>query len=349
MRKKVLHVVESLGGGVTTAINSYVKHSQQYKHYLLACSRNNDSTGEENNGFFEKIVILPRSMSSLLVLKKHIDRIDPHVVHLHSSFAGAICRGLPVLGGRKIVYTPHGFSFLRDDNKFLLGLYFWIEKFLSRRTDIIAGCSLHEMYVAKKQLSAKQCVEIFNICEEMPYEKNSLGRRGDVVIGMVGRVCKQKGYNLFKQVASEYKDYANFIWVGGGDSSYESELKSVGVQVTGWMPYVEVVDKIRSLDLLFYTAAWDGYPMSVLECARLGIPLILNKIDPFALEGLHTVCGVDESISEISGFLNNNEDTLFRALDNMERVNKRHSVENLRSSLDVLYSDVRHCLNASGC
>src|SRR5438445_723782 len=52
----------------------------------------------------------------LLALARAIRRYQPDVVHLHSSKAGALGRVLcKILGVSRVFYSPHGFSFLRED------------------------------------------------------------------------------------------------------------------------------------------------------------------------------------------------------------------------------------------
>ena len=81
---RILHVTESLGGGVTTAINSYVSNSRQFKHFLLASARDSDCTGEENFSGFENIKLVPRKLVSLFFLKSLVKEVEPDIIHVHS-------------------------------------------------------------------------------------------------------------------------------------------------------------------------------------------------------------------------------------------------------------------------
>lgn len=52
--KKVLHITEAFGGGVQTALYSYVhsSRSEAFEHSLLARARSNDMTNESSNHVF---------------------------------------------------------------------------------------------------------------------------------------------------------------------------------------------------------------------------------------------------------------------------------------------------------
>lgn len=114
---KVLHITESFGGGVTSAINTYVNNSSQFEHYLFATVRKGDETGEEDKGNFLLMKLVNRNPRSIFSLYKFIKEVSPDVIHLHSTYAGAIVRLLPFISKRKIIYTPHGFSFLRNTSQ----------------------------------------------------------------------------------------------------------------------------------------------------------------------------------------------------------------------------------------
>ena len=57
-KAKVLHVTEALGGGITSAINTYIHHSSEFDHYLFASIRESDVTGEEHLDCYEDIFLV---------------------------------------------------------------------------------------------------------------------------------------------------------------------------------------------------------------------------------------------------------------------------------------------------
>lgn len=67
-------------------------------------------------------------------------------------------------------------------------------------------------------------------------------------------------------------------WIGGGDQELEQQLKAKGVHVTGMLPRDEVVKKLKASDIYLHTAAWEGMPLTILEAAKLHLPMVIRKI-----------------------------------------------------------------------
>lgn len=334
---KVLHITESFGGGVTSAINSYVYNSSQYSHYLFAVSREADNTGEEGQGEFVDIQFSTRGVTAIRSLKIYLNSIKPDVIHVHSSVAGVVCRILPFIDKKKIVYTPHGFSFLRNDHPFLLKIYLAIEKLLATRAAVIAGCGREERSLANNFLDPSKTCELVNICDELPDFEVIRSEVSIPVIGMVGRISEQKGFEFFLSVAKLCKDKVHFKWIGGGSEENENLLRGSGIEVTGWIERCEVIGHLKGLDLYFHSAAWEGFPISVLEASKLDKPMVLREIGAFTQEGLPVVLDVEGAANEICSWANGEQAVLDRAGGISAVVSKWHSKENLQESLQSLY------------
>lgn len=333
----ILHITESYGGGVTSAINTYVDNSPDFSHHLVAIVRSGDETGEEGKGNFKTVKFVNRDVKSILELKSIVDRISPDVIHIHSTFAGVFCRFMPFLSSRKIVYTPHGFSFLREDGQFFTKGYYLVEKLLSKRAAIIAGCSRSEAMIASEKLSPRKTHEIINVCGPLPDVKAIKSEATLPVVGMVGRIGAQKGYRYFLEVAEALSNKVHFKWIGGGDSERELALKALGVEVTGWLPRNEVLGHLKGLDLYLHTAAWEGFPISVLEAARLEVPIFLRSIRPFTDEGLPVLYNMAQTIEIVSAWSQGGASEKTLATDVCRMINHYHTEENLRSALIELY------------
>ena len=337
---RILHVTESLGGGVTSAINSYIKSTNEYHHFLCATIRKSDLTGEEK--FKKNVYILPRSIKSVYNFYKIYNKIKPAIIHIHSTFAGVIIRLLPFIPKDKIVYTPHGFSFLRNDSWLVLKLYRLVEQILSYRTNKLAACSKEEYFEATKFYKKSKTLELYNIAD-FDIKKKIFQKKPSnfyFTVGMVGRISEQKGVNFFIDTVKYFKKRkdVNFIWVGGGDQTLEAKLKSQDIEVTGWLKRNEVLKKLNSLNLYFHTAEWEGFPITVLEAARLKKFLLLRSIRSFSLENLYVVKTPLKASRVISEVLLNNRIIRNDLKENYISINKYHSRSNLRKSLIRLYS-----------
>jgi len=337
---KVLHVTESYGGGVTSAIKEYAAHSSFCEHHLAAVLREADRTGEEQSDLFASLNYLKRGLSGLFQLVSLVKSTRPDVIHVHSSIAGLVCRLLPQVSSQRLVYTPHGYSFLRADGDVLNGVYFLVEKILARRTAVIAGCGRAEANMSIRLIGADRTCELVNVCGEL----------GDVlpihvdtslpVVCMVGRVSDQKGFRFFNEVAGRLRGQVYFKWIGGGDESKCDELISQGVDVTGWLTRRQALAHLKGVDLYFHTAAWEGFPISVLEAAAFELPIVLRNIRPFKDESLPVVDGVEEAVDFIAGWCNRQSKVVELSYYTSRCVREYHSRANLETSLKELYEGI---------
>lgn len=334
---KILHISEAYGGGITSAINSYAENSAQFEHFLFAMLRKNDSTGEEGAAVFKNIFFVDRNFKAISALYRLIKTLKPDVIHIHSTFAGVVCRLLPFIPKFKSIYTPHGFAFLRDDHPIMLKMFYLIENLLSNRCLVIAGCGLSERLIAESFIGPERAFELPNICDPLPDVASLNSNTFLPVVGMVGRISKQKGFDFFIETANALIGKAHFKWIGGGTEELESLLREAGIEVTGWINRAEVVGHLKGLDLYYHTAAWEGFPISVLEASYLHKPILLRSIEPFRAEALSTVKSAQEASREIQLWLEGEKNIIDQIPSVATIVNEVHSVRRLRNSLGELY------------
>lgn len=336
---KILHITEAFGGGVTTAINTYVRHSPNFEHHLVAAIRQGDVTGEESSGGFNSIQLVKKNLQGLTKCVSVIKELNPDVIHLHSTYAGFLLRLHPSIDKSKVVYTPHGFAFLRDDNVILKKLYYLIERVLCRKVGYVAGCGEDETNIARSFGPEVKAYSLVNVCEPISEEVEP----HDLIkprIGMIGRITTQKGYRFFANVASRLKNDAEFIWIGGGDEQGQTLLEDAGVDVTGWLTRPDVLKKLVNLDYYFHSAAWDGFPVSVLEAVEVGLPIILREIGPFSAEGLACVFDEDAAVHEIGQLILADPEANRRASKNRDDIRCNHTSEKLAEVLEFIYNEV---------
>ena len=120
-KKKLLHIVEAMGGGVFTYIvDLSSKLCDEYDVYVAYGIR--EQTPKDFEEYFDKRVRLIRvdsfvrnidvvkDFKATCHVRKIVNQIKPDVIHLHSSKAGVI--GRMFVGGKyKKFYTPHSYSF----------------------------------------------------------------------------------------------------------------------------------------------------------------------------------------------------------------------------------------------
>src|SRR5919201_499313 len=85
----ILHVVESLGSGVTTALESYLRSTPDCVHVVLGWRRRDAQTDDELGQLAAAVLPLPAGRpAQLLAVRRWVEALRPDIVHAHSSYAG---------------------------------------------------------------------------------------------------------------------------------------------------------------------------------------------------------------------------------------------------------------------
>ncbi|MGI9600835.1 MAG: glycosyltransferase [Acidimicrobiales bacterium] len=293
MSLRVLHVAESFSAGVATAIEGYIDHSPTHlSHVVYGFRRPGIQVAERFDSF--TLHDLPGDKVGLArAIRTAIRDEEPDVVHLHSSWAGILGR-LAMPRGVPVVFTPHCFSFERLDISMPTRSTFRVaEVMLASRTDVFATCSHHEMAAAGQFPTFGAQPDVIHLPYVLPHrasaqmhalrEDRETAPVSDPVIVGSGRLGSQKGSDFFVEVVRESAKHRSlrgvrWRWVGGGDDELADELTAAGVSVTGWIDRSDVLDRLSTSDVYLHTAAWEGFPLTVLEAAAMGLPVIAREI-----------------------------------------------------------------------
>lgn len=288
---RVLHVVESMGAGVMTSLLAMVDATPELEHHLAVWPRrSHDDTGAGRAAFTD-VHALPTGLpAGVGALRAVAEGLTPHVLHAHSSYAGTLAR---VARPRcaPIAYSPHCFGFERSDlARGPRGLVRSVERVLARRTDLLVAVSPHEAALAR-ELGHPRVTFVPN--RALPLDATATlasppGPGEPLHVVALGRVSPQKDWAHFLAVrdhAVEMGVEARWTWLGGGDETGARALRDAGVEVTGWLSHREVVDRLSDAHAYLHTAAWESAPLSVLEAAGAGLPLVVRDIASLASLG----------------------------------------------------------------
>lgn len=298
---KVVHVAECIGG-VDKYLHSLIKYMDHYRFdnvvILSQLYKKEEYIGVAE--CVEQITMAhgmgARALSSAKIIRKLIKKHNPDVVYAHSSIAGAVTR-LACIGLKcKVIYNPHGWSFNMENSK--KGIFVTLEKLMSHFCDAIICISGAEKQSA---LDRKICREdklhvIYNGIEvdrKPEKSRKELGIPEDAfVIGMVGRICKQKAPDTFIRMAEYIKD-AYYVLVGDvleGATEERVEIEELarkcGVQlkITGWVK--NPLDYIGTFDVACLLSRWEGFGLALPEYMLCGKPIVASRVDaiPYIIE-----------------------------------------------------------------
>ena len=276
-KKKILYIVEAMGGGVFTYIVglanelvnaydmyiAYATRKQTPKDYELYFDNQVHLIKVEN---FVREINLVKDLKAFWEIRKIAEEIQPDIIHLHSSKAGVLGRW--AFNGQKVpmFYTPHGYSFLMMNHNFLKrGIYKTIEQISAKRCCTTVSCSEGEHKETLKMTSSAVYVnngidvtELENMVKKIEVEKE----KKILTVFTLGRICYQKNPVLFNEIALEMPQ-VRFIWIGDGELRHE--LTAPNIEITGWVKREEALKYSMKANIFILTSLWEGLPMSLLE------------------------------------------------------------------------------------
>ncbi|BEO17521.1 glycosyltransferase family 4 protein [Serratia marcescens] len=288
MKKKVLHVAETVKGGVATVIRQLVQQNDEFDFYCVLP----DSQYREIGAFpDEKMKVFSRTgrniPSFISLAIKYIQLVrkeKPDVIHVHSTFAGVVCRLLTPLVRMtckpKIIYCPHAFSFLMDTSEKKKKVYAKIEKVLQKNTDVIICTSEYEKRTALMAgMEPGNLTVVYNGVEPpvaLPDETNPY-HQDKINILFVGRFDYQKGFDLVQQIADKLDDRFLITIVGGNVHAKEQPAPHVRMDFKGWLTPSAMAPYFTYADVLLMPSRWESFGLVAVEAESYGLPVVASR------------------------------------------------------------------------
>jgi glycosyltransferase involved in cell wall biosynthesis len=341
----IIEVLEATAGGTRRHLRDLVLGLDRHRFRLtVIASLARDPDFARDLDLFRKagvaVHVLPMKRRiaplgdavALVRLIRLVRSLHPDVIHAHSSKAGLLARlAARAAGGVPAVYTPHAFAFLSDSP--WRGLYLACERWASRWTGRLIAVSREEYAWACDGarglgLPADRVRLIPNGIEAGGVP--SVPERPHPVIGFVGRMSRQKGSDLFLDVARRIRDArpdVRFLMVGDGPwlARVERRLRRTGfdacVRLRTARDEIEVAGHLADMDAVVLPSRWEGLPYTLLEAMAAGVPVVASAVGGIA----------DVIESGVSGLLGPVGDVESLATGALAMVNDRMLADRIRS------------------
>lgn len=226
-----------------------------------------------------------KDFRALRAIRKEIRKFSPDLVSTHASKGGALGRLACVGSGIPALYTPHCWSFVDGFPK--ARFYRFLEGGLAKMTaKIVAVCDDERQFGLDKGVGREdQTVSIHNGVIDIAGAIASKSRNADqpVRLLMVGRFENQKDQRLLLQALAEIAELpwkVTFVGDGPNKEDCVKLTKTLGiddrVEFAGYSDQVERY--FSTCDIFTLVSNWEGFPRSILEAMRAGLPVITSDV-----------------------------------------------------------------------
>lgn len=227
-------------------------------------------------------------------------KLQPDVVHTHSSKAGIIGREAAASVRIPAVHTIHGASFHRGQSAVAFRLYQLLERWAARKTAaFISVCdSLTEQYVSANIAPHERFTTVYSGMDVEPFLnpprprqeiRSELGLgEDDVAVAKVARLFHLKGHKFLIEAARRVIDacpQVRFVLIGDGilREEFESRIAELGLTdhfiLTGLVPPERIPELVNASDIVVHTSEWEGLARVLPQGLIAGKPVVSYDVD----------------------------------------------------------------------
>jgi glycosyltransferase involved in cell wall biosynthesis len=310
-RIRFLHVSQPTAAGVAVAVYNLVRYQQRVGLDVhLACPGDGwlgdraAAIGAEVHGWPSSRNPGPSLLAEMRSLRRVIDKVDPDLLHLHSSKAGLAGR-LAVRGSRPTVFHPNAWSFLVPGPTKSLSRA-W-EQWAARWTNLwlmaseSEACQGREIGIRGELVIVPNGVDLdrFDYADESERgrARAALGLGSEPIGVCVGRLCEQKGQDilisLWTRVRQEVPDAVLLLVGDGPDRERHRFLASEGVRFVG--EQLDVRTWLAAADVAVQPSRWEGMSFATLETMAVG-----RSVVTFDVSGMGEAIGAAGAVVDPS-------------------------------------------------
>jgi len=378
MKIRILHIINSLDiGGNERFVLQLLAFLPRERFHQEVCvpDRGKDATRDLEREC-ERLRIgftMIRAVGNLdarvfVKLKRLLTRGRYDIVHTHLIYSQIYGRLAAAAAGAKCVVSS-------EQNIYKVKArppFRWVERRLSGLTDRVIACSseVREHLVRKVGINPFKVVVVpnavdtnvfFPIGKQSPlFEKVKSARRelgiedGDVVIGSVGHMARQKGQkHLVAAIPEVQLKYprAKFVFVGKGKlrRDLREQARALGVEeavrFAGIRKDIPIV--LNCFDVFVLPSLWEGFGTAIVEALACGVPVVATRVGgiPEVIEhgadGLLVPAGLArplaQSIVRILDDPSLRGDMIYRGL---RKAVERFNVTRMAETLAKIYSQI---------
>ena len=247
---------------------------------------------------FERSPFKLNNIKAIFELRKVLLKEKYDIIHTHTPMGSVVTRLAAKRArkhGTRVIYTAHGFHFFKGAPLLNWALFYPVEKYLSKYTDILILINKEDYNLAKKKF--KKCIDIqyvpgvgidedkFNIkmTKKDKHElRESLGLKDcDFVMIYPAELNKNKNQimliNVMEKLVKKHEDIK--LLLPGKDSYngyYQKLVKEKGLDNNiFFLGFRKDIPKLLQIsDLSVATSKREGLPVNIMEAMYVGLPIV---------------------------------------------------------------------------
>ena len=241
-----------------------------------------------------------RDAAALLELRAALRAFEPELVSLHTAKAGFVgrlaARGLAA----PVVYTPHGWAFTTGVPPGAAARYAWLERLVAPLAARIVNVCVYErdIALANRIGQPERHAVVHNGMPDVASTLRARPERQPARVAMVARFEEPKEHELVLHALAGCREAPwQLVFVGSGplEAAAQQVCRDLGLgeRVEFLGTRGDVAEILADAQLFVLATRWEGFPRSILEAMRAGLPVVASAVG-----------GVHEAVAEgVSGLM----------------------------------------------
>lgn len=303
--KKVLFVATVVKTHIMEFHIPYLQWFKENGYETHVCAKNDYDNKEECNiPFCDKYYDIPfarsplsfRNLKSYRKLKRIIETNKYDIIHCHTPVGGALtrlaARKIRKSSATKVVYTAHGFHFFKGAPIKNWLIYYPIERYLAKYTDVLITINKEDYNRVRKKFRAERIEYVpgvgvrtsnfRNLNIDRDKKRKELGVKEDeLLILSVGELNKNKNHKLIIKSLANIKE-KNFTYIICGQGPLDEELAelaelfNVNLILLGYRH--DITEICYASDLFVFPSLREGLSVALMEAMAAGLPVLCSRI-----------------------------------------------------------------------
>lgn len=216
-------------------------------------------------------------------LLRLLRRLRPDVVHAHSSKAGQVGRLAARLAGVEAVFTVHGWAFADGTSMGRKMVALPAEWLAAHWCNCIITVSNADRELAGRYgFPMDRIVTIHNGIPDVVQRARPGRTDTPPHIVMVARFARPKDQALLLRALADVRVPFRLSFVGMGETEKWHRQLTAELGMLDRVQFLgnrdDVADILADAQLFVLTSNWEGFPISILEAMRAGLPIIASDV-----------------------------------------------------------------------